>query len=54
MPAATGKIGFATDDVTKAAQLSGRVENLGNQEYEKIIGFGAPIRSVYGGVRLTL
>jgi hypothetical protein len=30
LPTATGKIGFARYDVTKAAQLSGRVENLGN------------------------
>lgn len=43
----------ATYDVNKTVQLFGRVENLGNQEYEEIIGFGTPIRSVYGGVKLS-
>ena len=58
--ASAGKLGSfgvvnvsATYDMNKTVQLFGRVENLGDQEYEEIIGFGTPIRSVYGGVKLT-
>lgn len=36
-----------------AGVLFGRVENLGDKEYEEIFGFGTPIRSVYGGVKRT-
>ena len=43
----------ATYDVNKTMQLFGRVENLGDEEYEEIFGFSTPIRSVYGGVKLT-
>ncbi|MGH7258566.1 MAG: TonB-dependent receptor plug domain-containing protein [Nitrospiraceae bacterium] len=43
----------ATYDVNKTIQFFGRVENLGDQQYEEIIGFGTPIRSVFGGVKLT-
>jgi vitamin B12 transporter len=43
----------ATYDVNKTVQLFGRVENLGDEEYEEVFGFGTPIRSVYGGVKLT-
>jgi vitamin B12 transporter len=44
----------ATYDVTKQVQLYGRVENLFNEKYEEILFFGTPIRSVFGGVRITL
>ncbi len=37
--------------VTPLLRLS--VENLGNQQYEEIIGYGTPIRSVFGGVKLS-
>lgn len=43
----------ATYDINRTVQLFGRVENLGDQQYEEIIGFGTPIRSVFGGVKLT-
>jgi vitamin B12 transporter len=43
----------ATYDVTKNWQAFGRVDNLLNQKYEEILYFGTPIRSVYGGVKLT-
>lgn len=42
-----------TYDVNKTMQVFGRVENLTNQEYEEIGGFGTAIRSVYGGVKIT-
>lgn len=42
-----------TYDVSKTMQLFGRVDNLTNQQYEEIAGFGTAIRSVYGGVKLT-
>ncbi|MGE3151579.1 MAG: TonB-dependent receptor plug domain-containing protein [Nitrospiraceae bacterium] len=44
----------ATYDLNKTVQLFGRVENLGDQQYEEIIGYGTAIRSVFGGVKLTL
>ena len=43
----------ATYDLNKTVQLFGRVENLGDQQYEEIVGYGTAIRSVYGGVKLT-
>jgi vitamin B12 transporter len=42
-----------TYDVTNNWQVFGRVDNLLNQEYEEILYFGTPIRSVYGGVKFT-
>ncbi len=42
-----------TYDVNKTMQVFGRIENLTNQQYEEIAGFGTAIRSVYGGVKLT-
>jgi len=42
-----------TYDVVKYVQVFGRVDNLFNQQYEEILYFGTPIRSVYGGVKLT-
>jgi len=42
-----------TYDVVKSVQVFGRVDNVFNQKYEEILFFGTPIRSVYGGVKLT-
>ncbi|TLY14536.1 MAG: TonB-dependent receptor [Nitrospirae bacterium] len=42
-----------TYDVVKRVQVFGRVENLFNQQYEEVLFFGTPIRSVYGGVKIT-
>jgi vitamin B12 transporter len=44
----------ATYDVTKNVQIYGRIDNLFNEQYEEFLFFGTPIRSIYGGVRLTL
>ena len=44
----------ATYDVNKHMQVFGRIDNLFNQQYEEILFFGTPIRSIYGGVKLTL
>jgi vitamin B12 transporter len=41
-------------DVTKRMQIYGRIDNLLNQRYEEILYFGTPIRSVYGGIKVTL
>jgi vitamin B12 transporter len=30
------------------------VDNLFNERYEEILFFGTPIRSVYGGIKVTL
>ena len=43
----------ASYDVTKQWQLFGRIDNLFNQKYEEVLFFGTPIRSVYGGLKLT-
>lgn len=43
----------ATYDVTKQVQAFGRIDNLFNQKYEEILFFGTPIRSVYGGVKIS-
>ena len=43
-----------TYDVTKNFQIFGRIDNFFNQDYEEILFFGTPIRSVYGGVKITL
>ena len=42
----------ATYDMAKYVQIFGRIDNLLNQNYEEILFFGTPIRSVYGGVKL--
>ena len=42
-----------TYDVNKTMQVFGRVENLTNQDYEEIAGYGTAIRSVYGGVKIS-
>lgn len=43
----------ASYDVTRQWQVYARVENLLGQDYEEILGFGTPIRSVFGGVKFT-
>ena len=43
----------ATYEVTKQVQVFGRVDNLFDQDYEEVLFFGTPIRSVYGGVKVT-
>jgi len=44
----------ASYDVTKHVQVYARVDNLFNEKYEEILNFGTPIRSVFGGVRVSL
>jgi vitamin B12 transporter len=44
----------ATYDVTDRLQLFGRIDNLLNEKYEEIMFFGTPIRSVFGGVKISL
>ena len=43
----------ATYDVTKMFQLYVRAENLFNEKYEEIASGGTPIRSIFGGLRMT-
>jgi vitamin B12 transporter len=43
----------ATYDVTKQWQIFGRVDNLFNKDYEEVLFFGTPIRSVFAGVKFT-
>lgn len=43
----------ATYDATKNMQVFGRVDNLFDQRYEEILFFGTPIRSVFGGVKIS-
>lgn len=40
-------------DVTKNVQVYVRAENLFNEKYEEILNFGTPVRSIFGGVKLT-
>jgi vitamin B12 transporter len=44
----------ASYDVTDHLQVYGRVDNLFDQQYEEILFFGTPIRSVFGGVKIAL
>lgn len=43
----------ATYDVTKQMQIFGRIDNVFNEEYEEFLFFGTPIRSVFGGVKIS-
>jgi vitamin B12 transporter len=43
----------ATYDVNKQIQVFGRIDNLFDQQYEEVLFFGTPIRSVFAGVRVT-
>jgi vitamin B12 transporter len=40
-------------DFAEHWQAFGRIENLFNQDYEEVLYFGAPIRSVFGGLKFT-
>ncbi len=42
----------ATHDVSKTVQIFGRVENLLNERYEEVFGYGTAGIGVYGGVRV--
>ena len=44
---------IANYDVTKNVQVYVRAENLFNEKYEEILNFGTPVRSIFGGVKLT-
>lgn len=43
----------ASYDLTKRWQIYGRIDNLLGQDYEEILTFGTPIRSVFGGIKFT-
>jgi vitamin B12 transporter len=43
----------ASYDITPSFQIFGRVENLFDEEYEDILGFGTPGISGYGGVKVS-
>src|SRR2546425_3197561 len=43
----------ASYNVTKQWQIFGRVDNLFNKDYEEVLFFGTPIRSVFAGVKFT-
>jgi vitamin B12 transporter len=40
-------------DFSEHWQAFGRIENLFNQDYEEVLYFGTPIRSVFGGLKFT-
>ncbi len=42
-----------TYDVTRNVQIYGRADNIFNEQYEEVLFFGTPIRSVFGGVRVN-
>jgi vitamin B12 transporter len=42
-----------TYDVTRSVQIYGRADNIFNEQYEEVLFFGTPIRSVFGGVRVN-
>lgn len=41
-------------DVTNQVQSYVRVDNLFNEEYEEVLNFGIPVRSIFGGIRMNL
>lgn len=43
----------ASYEVTKQWQIFSRVENLFNKDYEEVLFFGTPTRSVFAGVKFT-
>lgn len=43
----------ASYDVTKQIQAYLRFDNIFNEEYEEVLYFGTPIRSIFGGVRMN-
>jgi vitamin B12 transporter len=40
-------------DITGNIQVFGRVENLLDEDYEEVKGFGTPELSAFGGCRLS-
>lgn len=44
----------ASYDFTDAVQVFGRVENLLDEDYEEVYGYGTPGLGVYGGVKIKL
>ncbi|MFH0775279.1 MAG: TonB-dependent receptor, partial [bacterium] len=40
--------------LSETLTLSGRIENLFDEKYEEVKGYGTPGRSLYGGIRLEL
>jgi vitamin B12 transporter len=44
---------YAAYDVRKNVTLFGRIENLFDEVYEQVIGYGTPGRAGYGGVKVT-
>ncbi len=44
---------YASYDVYKNVTLFGRLENLADEKYEEVIGYGTPGRAGYGGVKVT-
>ncbi len=43
----------ASYKVQPGVEVFGRVENLANQKYQEVFGFGTPGATVYAGIRLT-
>jgi len=43
----------ATYDVDRSMQIYVRADNIFNRQYEEVLFFGTPIRSVFGGVRMN-
>ncbi|MEJ2231429.1 MAG: TonB-dependent receptor, partial [Nitrospirales bacterium] len=43
----------ASYDITSSLQGYVRVENILDRKYEEVLYFGTPVRSVFGGVRVT-
>ena len=44
---------YASYDVYKNVTLFGRLENLFDEQYEEVLGYGTPGRAGYGGVKVT-
>lgn len=44
---------YASYDVYKNVTLFGRLENLTDEKYEEVLGYGTPGRAGYGGVKVT-
>ncbi|MFQ5900358.1 MAG: TonB-dependent receptor plug domain-containing protein [Thermodesulfobacteriota bacterium] len=48
------KIDFATSyDFTEKLNIFGRIENLTDEEYEEVKGYGTPGSSIFGGLKFT-
>lgn len=43
----------ASYNLTKSFQIFGRVDNLFNNDYEEIIGYGTPNASAFGGIKVS-